>query len=114
MKLGKAPGPDWYTPSYYKLFAEKLAQRFIAAYNSICEGKEIQTETILAHITVIPKEGKDPAQCSSYRPISLLNVVLKVFTKILATRPIDHIPGLIHPDQVGFTPDAEKAFDRVD
>lgn len=144
LKMGKAPGPDGYTLSYYKTFAEKLAPRFIAAYNSVCEGKRILTETLLAHITVIPKEGKDPSQCPSYRPISLLNVNLKVFTKILAMRLVDYISGLIHPDQVGFTPeregrentqrvvntiylaqrqqrpmvivsaDTEKAFDRVD
>lgn len=35
------------------------------------------------------------------------NVDLNVFTKILAMRLVDHIPGLIHPDQVGFTPGRE-------
>lgn len=64
LKLGKAVG---YTLSYYKFFAEKLALRFITAFNSLREGQKIQTETLLAHITVIPKEGKDPSLCSSYR-----------------------------------------------
>lgn len=74
----------------------------------------------------------------------LLNVDLKIFTKIIATRIQQYIPSLIHQDKVGFVPtredrdntirvlnlihvvnkkkipciflstDAEKAFDRVD
>lgn len=74
LKLSKAPGPDGYTLLYYKSFTEKLAPRFIAVYNSLREGQKILTETLLAHITVFPKEGKDPSQCSSYCPISLINV----------------------------------------
>lgn len=96
-----------------------------------------------ALITVIPKPGKDERQCGSYRPISLLNVDLKLFIGILASRLSQHLPGLIDPDQSGFVPnrqcsdntkcllhlidrserfpeermilsvDAEKAFDRV-
>lgn len=54
LKVGKAPGPDGYTLLYYRLFAEKLASRFIAAYNSLREGKNMPRETLLAHITVIP------------------------------------------------------------
>lgn len=82
--------------------------------------------------------------CSSYRPISLLNVDTKLFTKILADRMKWIINEIIHPDQVGFVPgregrdngiktllvvqkikdsgapglllsiDAEKAFNKVD
>lgn len=110
LKVGKAPGPDGYTLLYYKLFAEKLAPRFTAAFNSLREGRRIPRETLMAHIAVIPKEGKDPSQCSSYRPIALLNVDLKIFSKILALRLEEHIPALIHPDQVGFTAGREGKY----
>lgn len=95
-----------------------------------------------AHI-VIPKEGKDPSHRGNYRPISLLNVDIKIFSKILANRLLNFLPSIVSPDQVGFIPgceardntskainihylttqtkqngfflslDAEKAFDRV-
>lgn len=96
-----------------------------------------------ASIVVIPKPGKDKTKCESYHPISLLNIVLKLYTGILASHIAHYMPELVAPDQVGFitqcqtsdntkrilhliekasripgnymllTIDAEKAFDRV-
>lgn len=96
-----------------------------------------------AHISVIPKEGKDPTNTGNYRPISLLNVDVKIFSKILANRLTPLLPSLVSTDQAGFvigreardnavkainlhhiithtnqkgfflSLDAEKAFDRV-
>ena len=89
-------------------------------------------------------KDKDPLNCASYRPISLLSVDVKILAKILARRLGPIIPLIISEDQTGFiggrhsfsnvrrllgvihTPsslidpevvislDAEKAFDRVE
>ena len=92
------PGPDGYTTAYYRAFASCLAPRFIKAFNYILEGRPIPIDTLRAHITVIPKEGKDHAHFMNYRPISLLNVDLKLFTRILASRLQCHLQDIIHPD----------------
>ncbi len=93
--------------------------------------------------TVIHKEDKDPTDCGSCRPITLLNVDQKLLSAILADRLTKIVPQIIDPDQTGFIPnrhlpdnvrrtlniidysekmniqtliltsDAEKAFDRV-
>lgn len=55
-------------------------------------------DMLRAYITVIPKEGKDPQKCHSYRPISLLNVDLKLFTRVLASRLAPEVPAVIHYD----------------
>lgn len=57
-----------------------------------------------AAISVIPKPGKDPKYCGSYRPISLLNIDVKIFSGILAARLNPLMDGLIEPDQSGFIP----------
>jgi len=47
---------------------------------------------------------KDPTEISNYRPITLLNTVYKLFTKVLAIQLLEHVSHLIHPDQAGFIP----------
>uniref|UniRef100_A0A671X9Z4 Reverse transcriptase domain-containing protein n=1 Tax=Sparus aurata TaxID=8175 RepID=A0A671X9Z4_SPAAU len=55
-----------------------------------------------AVISIIPKEGKNKLECSSYRPISVLNVDYKIYTTVLARRLDKVLPQLIHNDQTGF------------
>ncbi len=95
-------------------------------------------------ISLLLKKGKDPLDCSSYRPILLIPCDLKIYAKVFASRMEKVIHSLIKEDQTGFikgrnasdnmrrllhildfadshpTPcavfslDAEKAFDRLE
>ena len=59
-----------------------------------------------ARVISILKPGKDPALPSSYRPISLLDTIGKLFEKILLAR-ISHevsVRGLMRDEQFGFRP----------
>lgn len=143
MKSGKSPGPDGFSLAYYRSFADILAIPFLKTFNSLSNPNSSHSRLLEAHIAVIPKTGKDPTQVQNYCPISLLNVDLKIFAKILANRLLSFIPSLINSDQVSFVPgreardntlkalnihhilsstsqtglllslDAEKAFDRL-
>lgn len=57
-----------------------------------------------AMITLILKPGKPPAECSSFRPISLMGVDTKILCKVLAKRLDPFISHLVHNDQNGFVP----------
>lgn len=70
-------------------------------------------DALRAFISLIPREGKDPAQCNSYHPIALLNTALKLFAKILANRLLPHLPILIHKDQAGFFPLREPCDNTI-
>jgi retron-type reverse transcriptase len=52
-------------------------------------------------ITLIPK-GDNPVSANDFRPISLLNSVLKIITKLLANRLQKVILKLVHSNQYGF------------
>lgn len=96
-----------------------------------------------AIISLILKKDKNPLECGSYRPISLLNCDYKILAKLLSTRLENFMCQIISPDQTGFirdrysfinirrlfnilysphsnspevvlSLDAEKAFDRVE
>lgn len=56
---GKSPGPDGFTVKYYKKFQDHLIPRLCEYLNKIGEDDDIRKESLLAHITIIPKEGKD-------------------------------------------------------
>lgn len=144
LKNNKSPGVDGLPGEYYRVFEKELTPILHMVYNyALSEGVPPRSWSE-AIISVIHKEGKDPTLCTSYRPISLLCVDLKILTAIIANRIQNHIRKLVKPDQTGFiaqrqgtdnvrralnlqiiaqkrnTPsmllslDAEKAFDRVD
>lgn len=58
----------------------------------------------VAEIIMIPKPGKPPHEATSYRPISLLPVIAKLYEKILLKRlnPIIESKSVIPNHQFGF------------
>uniref|UniRef100_A0A8C5MEC2 Reverse transcriptase domain-containing protein n=1 Tax=Leptobrachium leishanense TaxID=445787 RepID=A0A8C5MEC2_9ANUR len=144
LKPNKAPGPDGYTARYYKTFLPILGPHLVTLFNAVKGGSPFPSDSLLASLVVLPKPGKDLSNPSGYRPISLLNLDVKIYAKVLATRLNLLLPFIIHPDQVGFIQgrqvyentrraagaiwhletegqpslllslDAEKAFDRIE
>jgi hypothetical protein len=60
-----------------------------------------------ARVFSILKPGKDLALPSSYRPISLLDTIGKLFEKILLSRILKEVSerGLLRDEQFGFRPE---------
>lgn len=103
-KPGKSPGLDGFPSDWCQLHKENLAPHLQKFF--IEEEKEgILPESMReALIVVIPKPGKDPQECESYRLISLINSDVKILVKILANRLQSVILKLINSDQAGFIP----------
>lgn len=144
MQTGKCPGPDGFPIEFYRKFFDKLAPILIDMFNESFLSTKLPTTLMQATISLILKKDKDPLLATSYRPISLLSVDLKLLSKLLAMHLESVLPSIISPDQTGFihgrhsfsnlrrlfnilynpssspTPellislDAEKAFDRVE
>jgi hypothetical protein len=75
-------------------------------FNAILLRGYFPTQWKVAQIILIPKPGIPPHKLSSYRPISLLPIVSKVFEKLLLKRllPLVEHANLIHNHQFGFRP----------
>jgi hypothetical protein len=65
-----------------------------------------------ARVFSILKPGKDPALPSSYRPVSLLDTIGKLFEKILLSRILHEVSGrgLLRDEQFGFRPKHSTAL----
>ena len=83
LQSGKSPGKDGFTVEYYKTFSTLLAPVLKEVYNEAFQHRCLPDTLLKATISLILKNGKDPLLCGSYRPISLLNVDLKILSKVL-------------------------------
>lgn len=106
----KAPGSDVLPLEFYTQFQEVLIPKLQALYAHIFESATLPASMGEALIVLIPKPGKDPLFPESYRPISLLQLDVKILAKILALRLNKVILCLIHPDQTVFMPNKNTAF----
>lgn len=101
----KAPGPDGLPAELYKKYGEVLLPQLVEVLNgAVMEGKLPMSMTE-ATIIILLKEGKNPLDAASYRPISLLCTDVKILAKVLANRLKKIISRVIHADQTGFIPD---------
>lgn len=82
---------------------EVILSHLLKVFNA---AKESQTVSMTnANIVLLLKPGKEPLDPSSYRPISLLQVDIKILAKVLTMRLNKAISSIIHLDQSGFKPE---------
>lgn len=97
----RAPGPDGFNGQFLKVCWDIIKPDFYKLCQDFWDGN-ISLECLnTSLITLVPKK-LNPEKVNDYRPISLLNCVLKVLTKILAERLQHWILKLVHRNQYGF------------
>jgi hypothetical protein len=78
----------------------------VALFNAILRTQYFSPVWKHARVISVLKPGNDPSLPSSYRPISLLDTIGKVFEKILLSRILSEVSecGLLCDEQFGFRP----------
>ena len=102
MKNGKPPGNDGLTKEFYLALFGELGRLMVTTFNYSFSNGELSTSQKQAVITLIQKKDRDVRFIKNWRPISLLNVDLKIASKAIAYRLRKIIPDLIHPDQTAY------------
>ena len=83
-------GSDGIPIEFYKRFWHLIEEPFISCVNECFEKGELACSQKQAVITLIEKKGKDRLFLENWRPISLLNVDVKIMSKVIATKIKNH------------------------
>ena len=102
LKNGTAPGPSGYTVEFFKFFWEELKSLVTQTFQEIQQSGKMKASLKQSVTILIPKRGKDQRRVENLRPISLLDVPYKIFTKAIALRINHVIKTCIEDDQTGF------------
>lgn len=138
-----APGPDGIPFIFYQHFWDLVKHDLMNMFDDFHSGRLDIFRLNFAMLTLVPKEA-DATVMKKFRPISLLNCVFKIFTKVLTNRLALIMDKLVASNQTAFIKgryipesvvtaheaihslsrskskgvalkiDYEKAFDRVD
>jgi hypothetical protein len=106
LKIGKAPGPNGIPNRALKHLPMRAVSLLVQIFNAVLRTHHFPPVWKHARVISILKPGKDPAQPSSYQRISLLDMIGKLFEKILLTRILYEVGehGLPWDKQFGFRP----------
>ena len=101
MEKNKAAGPDGFNIEFYQHFWELVKGDLFALLEEFYEHNLDLDRLNYGVISLLPK-GSDADRIQKYRPICLLNVILKIITKILVNRLIIIISGVTRASQTAF------------
>jgi len=99
----KAPGPDGIPSEFYAHYLDIIAPRFAELFNNILLTGTLPPESWKqSKCVLIPKKTSNLDQLANWRPITLENCDLKIFSRILSNRVQKIVSSLIGQEQTGF------------
>jgi hypothetical protein len=85
MEHNKAPGPDGFPLEFYQVFWAFIRDDLMALFSDFYHATLPLNRLNFGNIILLPKK-KDARVVQQYRPIYLLNVSFKIFTKVTTNR----------------------------
>jgi len=106
LKVSKAPVPNGLPNRTLKHLPKRAVSLLARIFNAVLRTHHLPSTWKHARVISILKPGKDLALPSSYRPISLLDTIGKLFEKILVVRILHVVNerGLLRDEQFEFRP----------
>ena len=97
--IGKSPGPDGLSIEFYKTNFSIIKYDLLAFFNKIKNSEFVPSKIKAGLITLIPKGDSASPDIANYRGITLNNVDLKIYTKMLHFRLTPFLENYIHSSQ---------------
>lgn len=102
LPTGKAPGYDQIDSTLIKNLPKKGIMFLVMLFNSCLRLSHFPSQWKIAQVVMVPKPGKPVEETLSYRPISLLPLLGKLFEQIILNRMYDHLEEILPEHQFGF------------
>lgn len=99
MEHNKAPGPDGFPADFYKRFGEVIKPDLLLLFSDLHAGQLDRLN--FGEIILLPKVN-EAERIQQYRPICLLNVNFKIFTKVATIRLNSVAEHVVRPSQTTF------------
>jgi hypothetical protein len=106
----KAAGPDGFSIEFYQTFWELIKKDLMALFEDFHKGELPLYSLNFGTIILLPK-SMEAYRIQQYRPICLLNVSFKIFTKETTNRLTGIAQKVISPEQTTFFPEKYNGRD---
>jgi hypothetical protein len=103
MEHNKAPGLDGFSAEFYKICWDVIKDDLMALFREFHAGNLPLYSLNFGTIILLPK-SQEAISVQQYRPICLLNVSFKIFTKVATKRITEVAQNVISPLQTVFLP----------
>ena len=105
LKKGKAPGLDQIHPEEIMLLDVHSREFILRLMNKCFLTREIPDSWRAARVASLYKKKGEDSDPKNYRPISLLSVLYKIYTRLLHKRISKTVDGRLRETQNGFRAD---------
>lgn len=100
----KASGPDGLASGFFRASWDIIGQEVIVSITNFFSSSFLPSSTNATILSLVPKRPR-ASQITDYRPISCLNTVYKVISRLLVSRLKPILPEFIVPNQTAFVKD---------
>jgi hypothetical protein len=101
MEHNKAPGPDGFPAEFYQTIWETIKVDLLDLFHCLHAGQLELFRLNFGEIVLLPKVN-EAERIQQYRPICLLNVSFKIFTKVATLRLNTVADHVVRPSQIAF------------